>query len=63
MKGGTLLDRRILMKMIQTAGFKCDSHGGNHDKYKRGKDVIMLPRHRDINESLAKGIIKKWGLK
>lgn len=49
--------------MMYDAGFKFDSHGSNHDKYKRGKDVIMLPRHRDINEKLAKGIIKKWGLK
>lgn len=57
------MDRRILVKMMYDAGFKFDSHGSNDDKYKRGKDVIMLPRHRDINEKLAKGIIKKWGLK
>lgn len=57
------MDRRVLVKMLTDAGFKLDSHGGNHDKYRRGKDVEMIPRHREVKESLAKDIIKKWGLK
>lgn len=51
------LERRLLAK-----GFVLERHGGNHDVYKRGNDEEQLPRHVEINEYLAKAIIKKWNL-
>ena len=30
---------------------------------KRGNDKEEIPRHKEINENLAKSIIRKWGLK
>lgn len=56
------MDRRILIKKLEAAGFSFYEHGGNHDKYKRGKDIEIVPRHREINERTAKHILKKWGL-
>ena len=56
------MKRRELIKKLEAIGFKFDRHGGNHDIYKRGKDEEKIPRHRDINENLAKGIIKKWSI-
>ena len=29
---------------------------------KRGDDEEKIPRHREINERLAKAILRKWGL-
>ena len=35
---------------------------GNHDVYVRGSDIEQIPRHKEINEMLAKAILRKWGL-
>lgn len=56
------MKRRDLIKKLEAKGFKFDRHGGNHDIYKRGEDEEKVPRHREVNEKLAQGIIKKWGL-
>lgn len=35
-----------------------------HDIFERGEDESeTVPRHRDINEITAKGILRKWGIK
>ena len=54
---------RDLIKMMTDAGFELYRHGGSHDIYKRGDDEESIPRHKEIDEKLAKHIIKKWGLK
>ena len=56
------MKRRDLIKRMENAGFKFERHGGNHDIYKRGEDEERIPRHREINEALARSIIKKWEL-
>ena len=56
------MKRRDLIKKLEAAGFIFDRHGGKHDVYKRGSDEEQVPRHTEINERLAKAIIKKWGL-
>ena len=56
------MKRRDLIKNLQRVGFKFHRHGGNHDIYKRGEDEEQIPRHKEINEKLAKAILKKWGL-
>jgi len=33
-------------------------HGGNHDVWTNGEIEEMIPRHREINERIAKKIIK-----
>ena len=57
------MKQRDLVKKLEAAGFKFDHHGANHDIYRRGKDKEEVPRHKEINENLAKSIIRKWGLK
>ena len=57
------MKRRDLVKMLEDAGFELVIHGSDHDVYKRGKDIEYIPRHRNIDENLARAIIKKWGLK
>ncbi len=56
------MKRRELIKKLEKAGFGFSRHGGNHDVYTRGDDEEMIPRHKEINEMLAKGMIKKWNL-
>lgn len=57
------MKRKDLIKLLESNGFVFDSHGGNHDKYVRGTDFEMIPRHSEIMELLAKKIIKRNGLK
>ena len=56
------MKRRVLIKKLEKAGFRFEEHGGNHDWYARGSDREQVPRHKDITETTAKKIIKKWGL-
>ncbi len=57
-----IVKRKELEKRLKKAGFVFVRHGGKHDVFQRGKDEEQLPRHTEINEKLAKAIIKKWGL-
>lgn len=56
------MKQKELIKRLESIGFEFYRHGGNHDIYRRGKDTEMIPRHKEINERLAKAILKKWGL-
>lgn len=56
------MKQRDLVKKLEKAGFRFDYHGGNHDIYVRGKDVEAVPRHKEVKETLAKGIIRRWRL-
>ena len=57
-----VMKRKLLEKKLLAKGFVFDRHGGNHDVFRRGNDIEQLPRHSEINEFLAKAIIKKWNL-
>lgn len=57
------MKQRDLIKKLEQAGFRLERHGTDHDIYRRGSDIEEVPRHREINERLARKILKKWGLK
>lgn len=54
--------RRILIKLLEEGGFVFERHGGNHDVYVRGEEREEIPRHKEVNERLAKAILKRRGL-
>nr|DAL89353.1 MAG TPA: hypothetical protein [Caudoviricetes sp.] len=56
------MKQRELIKRLQNAGFELYRHGGNHDIYRRGTEEEKIPRHREVNEKLARAILRKWGL-
>lgn len=56
------MKRKDLEKRLKKAGFVLVRHGGRHDVFQRENDEEQLPRHTEINEILAKAIIKKWEL-
>ncbi len=57
------MKRRELIKMLERNGWWLMRNGGNHDLYTNGINSEPIPRHPDINEILAKAIIKRQGLK
>lgn len=54
------MKRRHLIKLLEQEGFVFERHGSGHDIYRRGNDEEVNPRHREINERLARAILKKW---
>ena len=55
------MKRRLLIKKLEEIGCILVRHGGKHDYYTnyRMKHSQPVPRHGEINERLAKAIIKK----
>jgi mRNA interferase HicA len=54
------MKRRDLISRIEKIGCILIRHGGKHDWYQNPETKVSqpIPRHREINEYLAKHIIK-----
>jgi len=52
-----------LIKLFMNNGWFLYRHGGNHDIWTNGLMKEQIPRHKDINEILAKHLIRKHHLK
>ena len=55
------MKRNALLKILNNMGCEFVNHGGKHDRYKQpatGK-TQMVPRHNDVEDILARLIIKK----
>lgn len=53
------MKRKDLIKELENAGFVFARHGGSHDLYIRGNVKETIPRHKEIDERLAKAILKR----
>lgn len=55
------MKRRDLIKRLEEMGCVLTRHGGRHDWYTntKTKQSQPVPRHNEINENLARSIIKK----
>ncbi len=54
------MKRRDLIRMLEKMGCVLVRHGGRHDWYQNPRTKVSqpVPRHREINERLARHIIK-----
>lgn len=57
------MKQKELIKLFFNNGWWILREGRNHIIMTNGKDIESVPRHREVNELLAKSIIKRWGLK
>lgn len=57
------MKRVDLIKAIEAMGCEFVRHGGKHDWYHNPQTGVAqpVPRHREINERLAKRILKMLG--
>ena len=55
------MKRQELVRHLEEAGCVLVRHGGMHDWYRNPRSGIAqpVPRHREVNENLAKHILKK----
>ena len=56
------MKRTDLIRELEELGCKLLRHGGKHDWYQNPQTRIAqpVPRHGEINENLAKHILKKF---
>jgi mRNA interferase HicA len=54
------MKRRVLLKELENLGCVFIRHGGKHDWYQNPNTKVSqpVPRHREINDNLAKHIKK-----
>lgn len=57
------MKRKDLIKLLEQNGWYLDREGANHSIYTNGDKTEPIPRHKEIDELLAKAIIKRQGLK
>jgi len=57
------MKRRNLIKKLKQAGWYLKRHGGNHDIYTNGERNEPISHTREIDEVLAKEILKRNGIK
>ncbi|MCM1542193.1 MAG: type II toxin-antitoxin system HicA family toxin [Blautia sp.] len=53
------MKQRDLIRKLEKAGFVFERHGSSHDVYARGTEKEEIPRHKEIDERLAKAILKR----
>ncbi|MGA3042653.1 MAG: type II toxin-antitoxin system HicA family toxin [Bryobacteraceae bacterium] len=55
------MKRTDLIRKLETLGCSLVRHGGKHDWYRNPKSGMSqpVPRHKEVNEILAKHILKK----
>jgi mRNA interferase HicA len=51
--------KRDLEKRLSKFGWWFDRHGGNHDVWTNGSIFESVPRHAEVNEMLAKKILRR----
>jgi mRNA interferase HicA len=57
------MKRRDLIKKLEDNGWEFAREGRKHTIYTKGANEEQVPRHNEVKESLAKKIIRQWGLK
>ena len=57
------MKRKDLVKLLENNGWRILREGANHTIYTNGKKCEPVPRHFELNEMLAKAIIKRNNLK
>ncbi len=53
------MKRKALEKALKKKGWSFLRHGGSHDIWTNGEIFESIPRHTEINELLAKKILKQ----
>ena len=56
------MKRKDFIDKLEAGGFVFERHGGSHDIYIRGNEREEVPWHKEINERLAKAVLKRRGL-
>ena len=56
------MKNKDLIRRLEAGGFQFEPHGSRHDIYIRGTEREEVPRHKEIDERLARAILKRRNL-
>ena len=56
------MQRRELVRILEEAGF-ISKGGTNHEKFVKGDKLVLVKRHREIEDQRATRILKQAGLR
>lgn len=56
------MQRRELLRILKAAGF-VSKGGTNHERFTDGKRTVLVKRHREIEDQIAKRILREAGLR
>ena len=57
------MKKRNWVKLLERNGWKFVRHDGNHDIYTKDSQTEYVPRHAELDEQLARAIIRRRNLK
>ena len=60
---GETMKQKDLINLFKRNGWWLVRQGSNHMVFTNGSETETVPRHKEVNELLAKAIIKRRGLK
>ena len=56
------MKRRELVRKLLDAGFVSDG-GTKHEHFRKGKVTVMIPRHREITDQMARVMLRQAGIR
>lgn len=56
------MKRKDLIRLLEANGWVLEREGASHTIFRKNLTFEPIPRHREINEFLARDIIKRNGL-
>lgn len=56
------MQRRLLVKELEDGGY-WSIGGTKHEKFTNGETTVMVKRHREIPDEIAKRILRQAGLR
>ena len=56
------MQRRELVRILKAAGF-VSKGGTNHEKFYKDGRMVLVKRHREIEDQIAKRILREAGLR
>ena len=57
------MKRKELIRLLERNGWQFEREGRKHTVYAKGKEEEFVPRHREVDEDLARGIVRRRKLK
>jgi mRNA interferase HicA len=58
-RGVGVVKKRNLEKRLSQYGWRFLRQGGSHEGWTNGEHIIWIPRHKEVNEFTARGLLRK----
>lgn len=55
--------RDLERELLQAGWVKLGGKGARHDKFRKGRQIVVVPRHREIPDQMADVIRREAGLR